>query len=370
MSALPSRQPLPDALRALALVSVLLVNGTGYLVAPWGAVLGERVAAGAHLDAAVQFLIAAVLQGKGYPMLAFLFGFGLCLAMRQGPSVEAAVVRGRARQRRLRVLGIGHGVFIYFGDILTLYSLVGQGLLRPCREPWAALRRRLKRAVVWALAALLLPLAWGLWPGADELAPAEPTLSQASDWLTFWQVNAWAYLVFQVASLLLAWPVVRLCMLVGIAAARLRGLTHPRWRSARQRWLVRLGLPLVALNLLLAGWAVHRLGTVPILSALDSLGVLVGMLTAAAYLLGLAHLARGGAAAWCRWLAPLGRRTLTLYLAHGLLCALLFTGAGLGLRPGPAAMAAFGLGLWALALAAARWRPAARWPLEAWLAGR
>lgn len=352
------------------MVSVLLVNGAGYLVAPWGAVLGERVAAGAHVDAAVQFLIAWVLQGKGYPMLAFLFGFGLCCAMRQGPSLDEALARLRARQRRLRRLGIGHGLFIYFGDILTLYSLVGQGLLRPCREPWSALRRRLRRAVGWAVASLLLLLAWVWPPGAAAPAPAEPTLAQAADWWDFWRINASAYLVSQVASLLFAWPVVRLCMLVGIAAARLRGLTHPRWGHTRRRWLARLGPPVLVLNLALAGLGAHLWAADQRWLLVDALAVLAGVLMAAVYLLALSRLAREGAAAWCRWLAPLGRRSLTLYLAHGLLCALLFSGAGLGWRPGPGVMAAFGLGLWALALVAARWRPGARWPLEAWLAGR
>jgi hypothetical protein len=53
----------------------------GYLVAPWGALLGERSPADSGWALATQGFIAAVLQGKGYPMLAFLFGMGLVLAL-------------------------------------------------------------------------------------------------------------------------------------------------------------------------------------------------------------------------------------------------------------------------------------------------
>ena len=123
-----ARQPLPDALRALALLGVLVVNGAGYLVAPWGPLLGERSPAGSALALAVQAAQAAFLQGKAYPALAFLFGMGLWLAQRGRP-VAVARQRGVARQKRLLLLGVLHGVLIYFGDILTMYALVGWHLL-------------------------------------------------------------------------------------------------------------------------------------------------------------------------------------------------------------------------------------------------
>ena len=84
----------------------------------------------------------------------------------------------------------------------------------------------------------------------------------------------------------------------------------------------------------------------------------------------LALAARGGQATWCRWLAPLGQRTLTLYVGHGLLCVALFTGVGMGLQPDTAGMATFAVVLWCLALVAARASGSRRWPLEAWIARR
>ena len=367
----PERLVLPEVLRALAMLAVLVVNGAGYLTAPWGAVLGERTPADSPWAAAVQGLIAALLQGKGYPVLAFVFGMGLWLSLR-GLAPAQARERVLRRQRRLLGLGMLHGVFVYFGDILTMYALVGWNLLRRLREPWRLLRRRLVRALVWALAATLLPLLMLVlaeaYPGTP--ASAEPTLTGAGGWLDFWTINGLSYLLLQALGLVLAWPVIRLCMLCGVAAARLRLLTHRRWRAALARLTRRWLLPVLLCNLAY-GLAFSR---VPVGQEeplwLYVFGHLAGLPLAALYLAALAWASQGGAAAWCRWFAPLGSRTLTLYLVHGLLGMALFSGAGLGWRPTTLEMLAVSLLLWALALVAAQASGPRRWPFERWLARR
>lgn len=366
------RQPLPDALRALALLSVLAVNAGGYLVAPWGALV-ERNPPDSVLAGAVQGLITALLQGKGYPMLAFLFGMGLWFASR-GREPHLARQRGVRRQKKLLKLGVLHGVFVYFGDILTNYALIGWHLLAHLHEPWRSLRRRLYRALGWALAVSVLSIAVMAFlaarPGlvGDALPQPEPTLAQAQTWGQFWLINAGAYATLQVGALLLSWPVLRLCMLCGVAAARLRLLTHPRWRRGLRRWASRLAPPLLLLNL---GYGLAQTRVIAGSERafwVESIGGLIGLPLAAVYVMALALAANGGRAVWCRWLAPLGQRTLTLYVGHSLLCLGLYTGIGLGLQPSTAEMALVSLGLWCGALAAARASGARRWPLEAWLA--
>jgi uncharacterized protein len=108
------RQPLPDALRALALVTVLVVNTLGYAIAPVGPQLGLRLPADSAWAAATQGVVAGLLQGKGYTMLAFVFGMGLWLATRQRSRTDA-LRRGVVRQRRMLVLGVLHGAFVYRG---------------------------------------------------------------------------------------------------------------------------------------------------------------------------------------------------------------------------------------------------------------
>lgn len=370
-----ARQPLPDALRALALLAVLVVNAAGYLVAPWGALLGERSPPDSGLASAVQGVMAALLQGKGYPMLAFLFGMGLVLAAHRADATWSAQ-RGVRRKKRLLQLGVLHGVFIYFGDILTMYALVGWSLMTRLHEPWSSLRPRLRRAGWWALGVTAVTVAatafFAMEAGLGSLTDsrAEPTLAQAQGWIEFWQVNAGAYFSSQIGALLLFWPVVRLCMLCGVAAARLRFLTHRRWRPALRRWTVRLALPLLLLNVTYGVVYVHTVPGSQRLLLMDAVGSVVGPPLAWVYVMLMALAARGGQAAWCRALAPLGQRTLTLYVGHSLLCVALYTGIGIGLQPGTAAMATFSVVLWCLALVAARASGARRWPLEAWMARR
>ncbi|MBP7568072.1 MAG: hypothetical protein KA795_18905, partial [Burkholderiaceae bacterium] len=150
-TALPARrgrEPLPDALRALAMLSVLVMNAIGYGVAPWGHPLGGPPAG--PWSAAAQGLAAALLQGKGYTMLAFVFGMALWLAARGRPQAQALQC-GIVRHRRMLQLGVVHGVFIYFGDILTMYALVGRRLLGRLHAPWKMFRHHLRTALVWAL---------------------------------------------------------------------------------------------------------------------------------------------------------------------------------------------------------------------------
>jgi uncharacterized protein len=377
---LTPRQTLPDALRALAMLSVLTVNAMGYLHAPWGALLGELNPAGSRWAAITQGWVAAALQGKGYPMLAFLFGMSLYLAQRGQPQ-HLAVPRAVLRQKRLLKLGVLHGALVYFGDILTSYALVGWHVLAQVREPWRTFRPRLRRALGWAVAASVLGSALAVWmraPAAGAGAMPDPTLAQTQLLLDFWLLNASTYAVIQLVTLPLVWPVLRLCMLCGVAAARLRLLTHKRWRQRLMRVARRWGPPLALLNV---GYGVAydtgRLANDPSgapsnMAApwLELLGSLVGPPLAAVYVVVLALLARGGQAAWCLWLAPLGRCTLTLYITHGVLCAALFTGVGLGLQWGTQGTALFALLLWAVALLAAHATAGRRWPLEAWMARR
>lgn len=364
------REPFPDALRALALLGVLIVNAAGYLSSPWGAVLGDEAAESGGAARLLQGVTAFLVQGKAYPILAFLFGMSLAMALAGRPR-EAALERARARQRVLLLLGVLHGVFIYFGDILTMYALIGWLVLRQASAPWRRLRRLLSRALIWALvvgavAAVVMIAGLTMAPAADPAADAEPNFTAVASWPEFWLLNAEGYAFIQVGTLVLGFALLRLLMLAGVAAARLRWLTHPRWAEQRRRLLRRWAWPAIVLNALYglgyvaAGHDRDAVGMVEVLGF--SAGPLLSMVMVTAM---AQHLQR---APWLQALAPLGQRTLTLYVGHGLVCVLLFSGVGLGLQPGPFGLLAFALGLWTAAWMAARASGARRWPLEAWMA--
>lgn len=368
-----AREPLPDALRALALVGVLLVNAAGYPDGPWGPLLGALRPEGSALASGLHGVIATFVQGKAYPLLAFLFGMGLALAWRKQRARGLAPSRAaRRRLRRLLLLGLLHGLLLYYGDILTLYALCGLLVVQHVDERWSTLRARLKRAVLWALAVtavgVVLSLLAAMAP--DAAAAPEPRAADMPTLRAWAAANASAYLWMQLGALLFFLPVLRLCMLAGIAAARLRWLQHRRWRAAHRRLIARLALPALLANVLYGAamaLAVRgspgggRAWTVEVFSPL------VGLPLAAVWLsLAVLHVAPRPTGLWTR-LQSLGRNTLSVYIGHSVLCLLLFSGATLGWLPSTAVMTAWSLALWALMISAARRWPQPWW-LERWLA--
>lgn len=359
----PRRDPLVDALRALAMVGVIAVNALSYPVAPWGAPLGEPEPAG-WVALGLQGLVALLLHGKAYPLLAFLFGAGLVMAGRR-----ASPAAQRGRLWRLLALGVVHGALLYCGDILTMYALCGFLVLGSVHARPGVLRRRLRVALVLAAAALVAGVWLALASAPGGYADAAEGFGQAAGWGALWRLNLEAYAWLQGAALLLFLPLLRAAMLAGVLAARLRLLTHRRWRPLWRRWLRWTLLPGLLLN------AVYAVGIVDAVARRDdSVTLWLAVLPCVGWLLtvaavALAVLARGR---WAALLAPLGRRTLSLYLLHSLLCVALLSGAGAGWAlPTPAGVV-WTLVLWLGGLVVARGFERRGWrgPAEAWLAGR
>ncbi|WP_439587152.1 DUF418 domain-containing protein [Hydrogenophaga sp.] len=360
---------MPDALRALALVAVLVVNTLGYALTPVGPQLGLRLPADSTWAAVTQGLVAGLLQGKGYPLLAFVFGMGLWMSARKR-SRDDALRHGVVRHRRLLGLGVVHGVFIYLGDILTMYALVGRQLLGRLHLPWKRFRRHLRIALVFAVVAKLVLIGLIFNLSDLPLVVDGPSLSSASGVGQFLRLNASSYLVAQVSAAVVSAPVLYFCMACGVAAARLRLLTHRRWRPVLMRGLKRFGLPVLALSWVY-GWGYATMPPVdPINPLLEVLAEVISLPMTAFYIMVLALASAGGRARWCHWLSPLGQRTLTLYVGHGLICMALFSGVGLALALTTVQTVLFCLGLWLLAWAAAALSGKTRWPLEAWMARR
>ncbi|MBL8328172.1 MAG: DUF418 domain-containing protein [Rubrivivax sp.] len=369
------REPLPDALRALALIGVLAVNAAGYAAAPWGPLLGVIEPAGSPAAWIVQGAQAALLQGKAYPMLAFLFGMSLVLAQQRARDDDRSDHRTtRRRLRALLILGVLHGGLLYFGDILTMYALCALWLvIRHLDEPWHTLRPRLRRAAVLALITVLVMIVLPWW--IEVLSPGEPgrpepSFRMISSYGGFLAENLTIYIVQNTVGLLFALPVIRLCMLAGVAAARLRLLTHPRWQAARRSLAVRWMGPLLLLNVGYAAWVVLGHGSGSSRSYwIDGLAPLCGIPLSACYIAWLSQRWVAGHRRWAGWLAPLGQRSLSLYVFHSLWCLVLFSGLGLTLAPGTVGLLLISMALWLAALLAAR-ASTGRWLLEAWLARR
>jgi uncharacterized protein len=366
----PPREPLIDALRALALLGVVVVNAISYPFIPYGSPLGAPVPADSAAAIGAFALVAWVLQGKAYPLLAFLFGYSAVRAM--GPHRGAAQLQQRrARMGRLLVIGVLHGALVYAGDILTAYAVAGWLLLRWARLPLRQLLGRGKLMATLALATVVLNTAVSMTTLSDPAGVPVPTFTTVDGVAAFMKLNASAY-GYAVAAAFVYLPELLALMVGGAIVARLQGLTHVRWHRARERlvrWLLPLGAALSLIYAIGMTWAVLHAPAWQWVGL--SIGPLAGWTLSAAGCVALAQCWHARRPAWLQACVPLGRYTLTLYVANSALCLLLFSGAAWKLPTGTVALLAYALALWFMArrLAAAAMRRGVRGPFEWWLSG-
>ncbi|MEM6294348.1 MAG: DUF418 domain-containing protein [Myxococcota bacterium] len=353
-----------DGLRGFALLGIAVANVqwfSGYAVDPSPAkdLLG--------LDAAVTFGLHLFVDGKFYGLFSLLFGasFQLLLDQAKRRGIPPAVA-ARRRLFALGLLGSLHAVFLWFGDILTLYAVAAI----PLR---ALLRLRDRTILAISLVLLAIPavlsalLFVALDPAATDFAygPAEHLPAFASgDLLALWHAN----LAFLKQRYFLALLSGRLPRLLGLF---LLGALLLRHRPAPNRpQLAALTLLALATNLAHASLAhVQPLPPSGLGVARDAIGCIAIPAGALAYV-GLLWgvLGRNGRVQTA--LASAGRLSATHYLSQSLVFAGVFYGVGFG---GWGAMGATASGLFALvvvlgqAAASSRWTRDSRGPAEALL---
>jgi len=388
-----------DALRGAALLGILQVNIQSFTWGP-GDVLGYLQQPPQAAESVLYFLQAAFVEGKCYPIFAFLFGLGSALQLRRMQARPGARP-GAARARQLRrlafllVLGVAHGWLLYFGDVLQVYAICG-ALVLLATPPTVAMRPRWLLRLAWAGAlATLLGLLLPLLAGDGDPLPAAATTGRAvadradgpdrpseraadptdamhsaigrshaiytrAGYIEQLAQRGSDLLAQQAGSVLTFWPQVVCLYALGALAARLGWLRHPRrhrrvWRGALRLGLV-VGLPCAllgaALDLALARDAPGAVG--------DWNGVVatLGGLLAAAYVaLALDGLQRPGATALRAWLAAAGRASLSNYLLQSLLMGFLLSGWGLqwGATATRGGLALLGLAIFGLQAMASRW---------------
>jgi uncharacterized protein len=117
----PQRFALIDVLRGVALLGILLVNFPG--------------AVQSSVDTAVARGIDLFVYRQFYSLFPFLFGLGCAIQLarwkRQANPTELYV----RRMVMLFLIGMAHSVFIWSGDILVAYALIGLMLLPLQRVP-------------------------------------------------------------------------------------------------------------------------------------------------------------------------------------------------------------------------------------------
>jgi uncharacterized protein len=354
-----ARLPLLDAMRGLALLGIFTLNlpvFSGFIF-----MTREEMAAlpTAPIDLPVALVILWLGYGKFYSLFSLLFGIGFALQLESAARDGDQQLR-RFRRRLLVLLAIGlvHLTFIWEGDILALYALVGFALI--------PLRRLSQRGlIVMAAVMLLLPVVEQalIVVSHGALDPGAPLLAMGVRWQVAMGFgdNAEPY------------PVLKYAGLVDAMRFQLSGFWF------RYADLLTTGRPFKVLGLFLIGLWVGRSGMlrdsepwVPLLRRVRLLGFAIGLpsalaqavlevrpdpsdspwklLGSVAYALGVAPLALAYAShlalLWRRpiwrdrlvWAIPAGRMALTNYLTQTAIAITLFYGIGFGLmgQAGPA----------------------------------
>ena len=146
----PSREALPDRLRGISLLGIVVVNAAFLGISVEGFTQAS-VEGTANLITAL--LVVALAEGKFYLLFSFLFGYSASFILRDGSAPDRR--RYLRRLLALFLFGVAHAVFFFVGDILITYSLLGLLLLAVSRTSDRVLRRWTVAAVTVSVVLIL-----------------------------------------------------------------------------------------------------------------------------------------------------------------------------------------------------------------------
>jgi uncharacterized protein len=330
-----------DAVRGVALLGILLVNAIAFAGLSLLPLDHYRSLPLAEWHGPLTALVHGLVEGKFYSLFSLLFGVSFAVF------VQRAAARGgdslrlfRRRLVGLLAIGLAHALFVWMGDILALYALLGFALV-----PF--MRRDDRTVLRWAVAMLLLPIPlYALIAAGVGLAQAPPAVAADGTlppvlagvvegfahgtYADVVQGNA----VFAAAQVgrrfvLMFFPRVFGMFLLGLWIGRRLVADLPAHDRLLRRvlfWGTAVGLPLSLAAVPLEGSA-FGLGLAGVAeTALKSVGVPA---LALAYAAGFALLFER-MAALRRAVAPAGRMALTHYLLQSVAGVAIFYGIGLG----------------------------------------
>ncbi|MFL0374401.1 DUF418 domain-containing protein [Paenibacillus amylolyticus] len=364
MSTSKKRVQVIDGLRGFSLAGIVLANMLAFQYGMYGQSKPQLFGIGGADQAFLSFLLITVV-GSFMPIFAFMFGFGM---VKLSESLKSRDLRPKCHlaRRFLLLFGIGllHIIYLWEGDILAFYGVLGFFLLM-------FLNRKPKTLLIWAVLLLVgagilgLPASNPMNPLAIESIHMENYIIQSQDVYgngTYAEIRNFSNngdpfggdleLSFALLILLLA-PLMTVPMfLLGMRAARIGTFSDPhamrRIYLRRTSFLIPVGLIIKAYGVLAPqlgaeGWLGIGIG-----------GTLGGMLLALGYIYAFALLYAGNRhSSLLGRFEAVGRLSLTNYLMQSVICTTIFYGYGLGLfgRAGVfigaiIALAVYGIQLW------------------------
>lgn len=324
------REALPDRLRGIALLGIVVVNAAYLGISADGFTADSVDGAGNRLTA---LLVATFAQGKFYLLFSFLFGYSASFILRDNTTPNRR--RFVRRMIALFLFGLAHAVFFFIGDILITYAILGLLLLAVSRASDRALR-------AWTIASISISVFFIL--ALTSLLAAFPDESSGLEGLQ----TALATGTFGEAALarleelpsvffgvfILQGPMAFAAFVLGLRASRRRLLADPAgnvdlWRKMAM-WGWGIGLPLQAIA---AGMQIGAIAAGNSYSLAGAAGLALGFITApiltAGYIGSIALLLTRRPTALA-FLAPAGRMSLTVYIGESAVLSIVFGAYGFG----------------------------------------
>lgn len=286
-------------------------------------------------DEAVYRGIDVLAQGSFYPLFSFLFGYGLVLMYesntKKGVSFYPIAVR---RLLMLLAIGIVHAVFIWHGDILINYALLGMLLLLFLKLSGKSML--IVGGLIWFIPNLLLSLLFivaALFAPGEEISVYDAALAEQSveiyqqgsyfeilkqrveDW---YAVNNLLNSIFMLFSI---FPF----FLIGGGMAKLKWLE--KVRELKKPFMIGFTLFLIiGLTLKLSPYIISQ--NIAWEYVQDAFG---GPILALGYVFGIAlWVGKSPTNKFLKVLAPVGKTSMSNYLLQSIISTLFFYSYGFG----------------------------------------
>jgi uncharacterized protein len=339
-----------DALRGAALFGIITANMRGFS-GPLAAYFDHTLMWTDSVNRAAQIFVDIFIQGKFITLFAFMFGIGFAIQMERAD--RSGVTSRMFYVRRLAVLllfGLVHFFFVWWGDILAPYAILGFALMLFRQRSQKALLRW--SAVLYAYPVLLGALMLALYSAGVQIPSPPPTTPEdLQRTINVYGAGSYTDIVrenvstapFMIFGLIFFYPRVLGIFIFGLWVWREGIIRDLSSRTALLRRCQRHGL---WIGLLFNGIGV-ALNEIfhPHPMAPSVLGLLLGLSFSIGLPAGSLFYASTVALLWekAKWrerlrpFAAVGRMALSNYLLQSLVCTTLYYSWGIGLygRVGP-----------------------------------
>ncbi|RDV01546.1 DUF418 domain-containing protein [Sphingorhabdus pulchriflava] len=366
-----------DALRGFAVMGILAMNIVAFALPEWAYVAPGTYGGDSAADKASWLVSFIFIDGKMRGLFSLLFGASMALI------IERAEAKGEnpakvhySRMIWLLLFGAAHYLFIWWGDILFLYAVIG--CIAYLFRKWEAKRLIKWALIIYGLGFLLYALQFGglqflqfmaTQPGADAsvvaqykeiIASPDFSLDASAEIAAYsgsyadivarrWD-DALNLLILIAQSFAETLPL----MMLGMAMKKNGFLTGEWDRSDYARWARKMLIPGLLISTGLGLWVassgfdlITTLGNFLAWSLIPRLLMTIGY--AALLIMAIQSFADS---AFIGRVTATGRAAFTNYLGTSILMSTIFYGYGLGLynQAGRASLWFFVLGAWALML--------------------